>query len=236
MKRKLFEATGYFDSENGVYAEVKTEAQGRLPGFSATMDIDQFCQAVTGATIERKDKEISFSLGEIPPNLWSVKTKLSSSGQIKAMTAVFAIPGQKARFNLDTKLETFDGIIPWPKMVFIAEARSGHSSGLYTYCYIDSVLTKDTKLYHYPFGNVYMDGRVCMGGYYQKVESLMGLYDYVDAFYKMKTNNDLRSTESSKFHCSQKNALEMISKLDTFPNEYLVATGRTLKSVLPKDL
>ena len=235
MKRKLFDATGWFDSENGVYAEVSAPSRGKTPGFSATMEIDDFCSAVSGATVQRKENTVSFCLSEIPPNLWAVKTVLGTDGTIKGLTAVFAMPEGKARFKYEDRsgTEKFDGIIPWPKLVFIAQSTNGNSSGLKVFCHKDSVLTKDTKLYHYPFGNVYQDGGVCMGGYHQTVTSLMGLCDYVDAFYKMVTNADLWRTDYSNFHMSQKEALEKISKLEKFPGEYLKEIGKTLRTVLP---
>lgn len=113
--------------------------------------------------------------------------------------------------------------IPYPALVFYFEAgKDGHVTVSKCYASAEESLTPDTKLYHYPFGNVYNDKcNICWGNIALPViEELKDFEKLLTLFFGGSTNDDLwkkGNTGSS----TQRELIEKLSKMETFPSEWL---------------
>lgn len=97
-----------------------------------------------------------------------------------------------------------------------------------------TLVTGDTVLFNYPYGNVHPDsGNICWGGNtFERLTTFKGLDEYVGLFLTSQTNNDLfQSGRSVK--CNNLAALvSRMAKADSFDLELLVPTGKTVASLL----
>jgi hypothetical protein len=97
------------------------------------------------------------------------------TGLLPANARYFASNGQLSTIILETKphvrklyilREHLDVPIPGCLMqvTTVNEKSSNKSiSQTYFHCYTDPVLSRNTELYRFPFGNVFSDGRICWG-------------------------------------------------------------------------
>lgn len=78
----------------------------------------------------------------------------------------------------------------------------------------------ETKLYHYPFGNVHSNGKICWGNMnLPKVQTLEEVNVLVSMFLSSDTNDDLFST--NQVGMTQRALIEEIKVLKEFPVEKL---------------
>ena len=87
--------------------------------------------------------------------------------------------------------------------------------------------TVDSKVYWYPFGNVGDSGSICFGNISVEINGIKDCPKLFDAFINGATNNDLYDRERNKMEYGQGQLLDELSKLDTYPVEWLVEKGDT---------
>lgn len=126
--------------------------------------------------------------------------------------------------------------VPVPGLVFVIEVKKQRIIKSVVYAY-KGELTEDSPLYHYPFGNVYCNGKICWGGNSLPKCNVMKDVDKVIAlFFGSPTNDDLYSPESNfldppEYVLSQRAFLEFLKGKDEFPENILMETGNVLAEV-----
>lgn len=139
--------------------------------------------------------------------------------------AIIKVPGGKRPFKY---LET-EYFIPFPDMVFHFVAQKGRVTATETW-----FADENGVLYHYPYGNVYVNGAICWGG--NLLPSIGCLKDFeklVTLFYSASTNNDLYQNVETKIggrkvELTQRELLELVSKEETFPKKLLKPFGLSI--------
>ncbi len=127
--------------------------------------------------------------------------------------------------------------LPIPRLIFGLTylPKEQKVTGSKLFVVADEKLTSDTKLYHYPFSNVGMDGDICLGNnalpHYKRPEQLRTLPGYI---LRIPNNNDRYSPERNKMHLEYRDLLEhMKDKTSAYYYEHiLVENGRTLGQFL----
>ena len=125
--------------------------------------------------------------------------------------------------------------LPYPAMIARVEVSKGVRVNTYLAALKESVEpTKDTGLYHFPFGNVYGDMHCCYGnvqvtGIKDVTEAPIVLNKYLSA----RTNEDLWG-QAKRFEgvVSQNQMIDLLLKCKEFPVERLVSTGQTAASFM----
>ena len=82
--------------------------------------------------------------------------------------------------------------IPFPSLLFAVKVVGQRVTGTRVYAVKDKKVTKESALYHYPFGNVYNDGDICWGGNsLPNIEGVKDTFKVPQIFYSSPTNSDL---------------------------------------------
>lgn len=114
--------------------------------------------------------------------------------------------------------------VPFPELIFKFGIVSGNVT--YSVCYA----CVDNQLYHYPYGNVHMDGKICWGNI--RIPSITTLADVdilVSLFLASATNDDLFISMNG---CATQRALvAKIKHLEDFPINYLKEANVTLSTM-----
>ena len=111
-------------------------------------------------------------------------------------------------------------------MFYIKEERNRITKSL-LYAVVDKNLTDESKLYHYPYGNVYRDGRICWGSNsLPQISSLADFERVINLFFGAKTNNDLYEPpkvkhEEHEYAPSQLELISLMEREDEFPEKFL---------------
>lgn len=99
----------------------------------------------------------------------------------------------------------------------------------------DERLTLDTPLYHYPFSNVFSDGRVCTGNNALPVyKDPARLHTLASFLLRLPNNDDLFSVENNRLNAQYRDLLEQMKDKDPsfYYTDVLVEQGRTLKDFM----
>ena len=239
-KKMIANAKIMYDSEYGTYIDLDVPATKSFSGVHKSVTVESFAMALNSSIKERPRKKITFSMGKIPPNTYSLALKTTQQGAVSGIDAWFYFPGRvrEFRYTANDAGELVKGgkeyrtQIPYPNLLFHATAKdsgSSLSSGtLYVYAYKGEYLHDETRLYRYPFGNVHTDAHVCMGGYSVQVHGLTDLYMYVNQFFLMGTNHDLYSASTNCSGMKQSDFIKMLEKEKEFPNDKLADFDRPL--------
>lgn len=159
---------------------------------------------------------------------------LGSESQNGSRRAIFYLPAERRVMRYQTTETPY--VFEFPGLVFYMETRKNKVdvSAMRIFAVKEKTLAEigsDTKLYHYPFGNVYSDGRICWGSTQMPmIESFNDLKKIILTFFGSVTNDDLfhKNEKIKKEIACQRELLEFLVKEDEFPNELLVDTGKTL--------
>ena len=149
------------------------------------------------------------------------KSSFSSLSAYKAENRAFAIAGEFFR-------------LPFPALLMYVRGHKGVRQGVSIYAHDTDSPTDESQLYHYPFGNVYDDGRVCMGNIVSDGLSDLSTVDKVfDDFICGVTNEHLYGMQN-KLGLTQLELVKYIEKLDKYPTDLLVPMGMTLSGLRKK--
>ena len=120
-------------------------------------------------------------------------------------------------------------IIPFPALVFYFRTKMGKVTISRVFAAKDEKLTDNTKLYHYPFGNVYDDGKICWGGnVLPDIKRLSDFEKVVELFLGAGTNNDLYRNVGG---VTQEQLLMKLKGKKSFPNKWLVPHDLTVNKL-----
>lgn len=129
-------------------------------------------------------------------------------------------------------------MIPFPVLVFYFMVLDGRMTFSKCYAMKKGSVTEDSILYHYPFGNVYDDGKICWGkNKLPEIKRMKELETLVSLFFGSPTNNDLYNPSSilkcsEEYVLTQRGLLEHIKGLEMFPENILHCTGNKLGSLI----
>lgn len=129
-------------------------------------------------------------------------------------------------------------MIPFPKLLFIAKCSKGILKSSAVYAIKDEKVTGDSKLFHYPYGNVYDKGAICWGS--NTIHDVFHLKDMeriISLFFGSSTNDDLWKVGvnvivKDNSQILQRGLLEYLKGQEQFPEEMLVTYGLTVHDVL----
>lgn len=148
--------------------------------------------------------------------------------------AIFYLPSERRVMYYQTTENPY--LFEFPALIFYMETRKDKvdASAIRIFAVKEKSLNEigsDTKLYHYPFGNVYTEGRICWGStQLPEVQSFNDFKKIILTFFGGVTNDDLfsRTGKVCKEIACQRELLEFLVKEDKFPKQLLVDTKRTL--------
>lgn len=120
--------------------------------------------------------------------------------------------------------------IPYPELCFVMKYNAGklNESRVYAIQY-------NKTLCHYPYGNVYDDGKICWGRYqHPAVNSLKDSENAARKFYELATNNDLWSNSYVNYKVGVlSNMYDLLDGKESFPPEWLVPIpGMSIEELL----
>ena len=124
--------------------------------------------------------------------------------------------------------------VPFPALLFYFQGKRGYASTGKVYSLKgDAVPTASSKLYHYPLGNVNLDGHICFGNITLPKVDISNADMLVEEFFLGKTNNDyFKPGEKVSVRYSQEKLVELLSKKEVFPERWLNPTGTDLSTLL----
>lgn len=134
------------------------------------------------------------------------------------------LPAKKRMINFFSNIDT----IPFPSLLFVFEVEDGSSISNKVFAMTASSYSPKAKRFHYPFGNVYNDGKICFGNnVLPKIETAADTGKIVAAFMGSETNNDLWGYSSVSKLCidevkTQNGLISSLKSKETFPAEYLI--------------
>ncbi len=167
--------------------------------------------------------------GERVPRIGQLPHGFFNGGSLDGVQeAIIRIPKGKRPIHYMGK----EFIIPFPDVVFHFVTEQGKPK-------TTKVWFADDKgvLYHYPFGNVYDDGRICWGAnVLPHIADLKEMERLVSIFFDATTNNDLYKSpcvtlDGKEVQLNQRDYIEYVSRLDAFPIEWLREAGLTIEEL-----
>lgn len=142
-----------------------------------------------------------------------------------ARTIGVVVPAGKYTYNY--RGELFE--IPFPQMLFVFSLREGKLQKCQVFALQKGQVTKQSKLYRFPFGNVGINGAVCFGE--NILPTFNGLQE-LETFFRfvlaMEHNDDYFISPDDKV---QRELVEKLSKENEFDNSLLIECG-TVESLL----
>lgn len=194
--------------------------------FKKIISMDDFTKMILTATDDAEDSRIS-RLGTLPQGF------IDGGMELGNMEAIMYVPPRKEIVN-------FFGttyVVPFPALIFHFFVSNGKlTKSLVFATKVNSMeqLGNETPLFHYPFGNVYNDGKICWGNSVLPViNSLKQMDEYVSLFFSSGTNNDLFHSIETKskgkpVKLDQRSLLELLQGKKSFPKTFLKSATRTL--------
>ena len=110
--------------------------------------------------------------------------------------------------------------VPFPELLFSSTVVNGNQVDSRMFVINSNKLSAETKLYHYPFGNVYGDGHICWGNnVINGIKKMSDVDRIVVNFFGSETNDDL--FVPSHGIRTQRELLKKIEEEVVFPEKYL---------------
>lgn len=125
--------------------------------------------------------------------------------------------------------------IPFPTLVMHFKVSGGKLRKSSVFAVLDKEVGENTLLYHYPFANVYEDGRICWGdnALPNGMQCIKDLEKLLVLFLNAPNNTDLWRREYLNMKYTViREALEELKDRVNFPNELLCPMGMTVGSLL----
>lgn len=181
--------------------------------------IDQFIGILQSSSDSCKFRRI----GKYPEGL----IDFAIGEQPGTFKAVFLVPES-------VRILSFFGdelLVPFPETVFFMTSVNGRI--------VDSKVhaKHGENLCHYPFGNVYDDGKICWGQ--NKLPNILHLEDMKKVpalFFGGDTNNDLyrpgKNVIKKKEFTMQRGLVNALLPLEVFPKDWLVSCHKTMSSMV----
>ena len=159
---------------------------------------------------------------------------MASKSQNESKRAIFYLPAARRVMYYETTENPY--VFEFPSLIFYMETKKTKvdTSSMRIFAVKEKTLEEigsDTVLYHYPFGNVYSEGKICWGGTSMpEIEMMSDFKKIILTFFGSVTNDDLfkHTKRVKKDIVCQRELFEFLVQADCFPNEILVSTKRTL--------
>lgn len=133
--------------------------------------------------------------------------------------------------------ETRTYLVPMPEILLCADIVKGRLKEAYVFALLRNPEQSDgqAELVHYPYANVYENGRICFGQNYFEALTLSNSFEICKRFFCGINNNDLYKArkigEIEK--CSLEELLEMVDGTGEMPNGLLAPyRGKTVDAYL----
>lgn len=169
-------------------------------------------------------------IGLFPPGTLSVH----ETNDERTFNILLHVPAKKRMiFFYDSRTNQLTSQnVALPNLVFFIRVVNGVAGGS-LFATDTAHIKADTKLYLYPLGNVFGDGKVCMGSIVvENVACFTDAMRFVEAFFASETNNDLYTQSRTTLHMSsQQSLLNFLSEQETFSNSWLVETSMTISDL-----
>lgn len=182
--------------------------------------------------LQKSVSNIGFRIGKLPSGFYD--GFLDSDGL--GFKCIIVIPkGVKPLIYYDAIYN-----IPFPTMVWNFTVRCNELKKSQVFVAKTDDIKDNTKLFKYPFGNVYDDGRICWGGNLNKeIRTIREVEKVISTFFGSSTNDDLWKVgtkislpTSNDSRCLQRGLIESLVGEEIFPNEILVPTEYNVGKLL----
>ena len=150
------------------------------------------------------------------------KARIATDGRPDSFEAVMVYPAQKRGFSFMGNLF----FIPFPTLVMKVTYVKGVRKEVVIFALDTDEPTSESKLFHYPYGNVRESGSICFGNITLKVKDIADAPKVFDDFLCGKTNNDLYHTQNTRGF-SQGELVSYVENLEVYPKELLLKNGKT---------
>ena len=144
------------------------------------------------------------------------KAQISSKGESDGYRVILYVKEQMQPFSYAGAIMR----LPFPAQVFYLEVKGGAVKNKKVYAVKDEIICPDTELFYYPFGNVYDDGRICMGNILTELPTINDSVKFIEAFINGRTNSDLARMKNTMGY-SQTELIGKIKGKENYPKEYL---------------
>jgi|GEM_PF-2160135 hypothetical protein len=119
--------------------------------------------------------------------------------------------------------------VGYPATIYRFSVRNDFISRISVWAIKDKVIRPDIPVYHYPFYNVFDDGKVCIGANRIEIEAPWQLHKVPDILRRMPSNPGTRLSNDSGL---EGDSLFRAIENKPFPVEWLKPTNKTLKMIL----
>lgn len=209
----------YFVDDNGL-------------GTEKSMLLLDYINMLKGCTTQRVSKDW-YQLGSLPKGYYN---GYYSNENEKFVSIV--VEKSKNLLSLALAGKTKNYHICFPKLLFVITANINSSSSLYCYALKDEIVTDESLLYAYPYGNVNFEtGSVCMGGNNCKISTFKDFELRIEQFFSLSTANHYYTPGQNTSWLVELNVLaEKLKTYDAFPDEILIPNpkGFRVKDVVHK--
>ena len=155
------------------------------------------------------------------------KAQVSSKGEMDGYRVLLYVKEQKFPFSYAGNIMR----LPFPSLMFYLEVKGGVIRERKVFAVKDEFICPNSELYFYPFGNVYEDGRICMGNINVSLPTMQDSEKFVDAFIEGRTNSDLARMKNSMGY-TQTELIEKVREKEVYPKEYLYPFGKKVKDIM----
>ncbi|WP_195972529.1 hypothetical protein [Clostridium thermobutyricum] len=121
--------------------------------------------------------------------------------QISQNAYIYVLKQEKKKYPFSVYSQ-FYGFCGMPQTIFAIEIINNSFSNMYVTVCTDKLIKSNSKLYKYPFTNVYANGRVCTGANSIKGKFIDGesTFKIIDYFYSMPNTLENYSTANNSKH------------------------------------
>lgn len=214
------------DIANVVRVQVE-DTKGQVT--NTVVSFEDYVECLTASSLDLDEMVL---LGRLP---WGYYNGAVHRNRMDTFRVVIIVPAERRMFNyIDEVYEN----IPYPSLAFEFRAVKGNITHSKCYALADEYPTDDSILYHYPFGNVYDDARICWGSnHLKRVASMKDVDQFIPLFFGSQTNNDLFgrgsfSLDAPEYVSSQRALLETLKDMEKFPVDILAKAGPRLGNLL----
>lgn len=206
-----FSSQAVTDSLGQTFMKVSvTDEHGMLT--EKTLAMDDYISLLTGSTFQKMSKMLR--IGTLPEHYYDGSLSANDDG----FRVILHYPACKRAISFGGK----HWFVPFPNLIFFFQVKNGAVTQKYCFAVPTADITSETPLFRYPFGNVGSDGGICFGNISLKIGSIQHIEEACNAFFESVTNNDYYTEIAGM---KQEKLLKKLSKLDVYPNEWLLGTS-----------
>lgn len=213
------EAKSFIDEDGNLFFDVGY--QDGPERIEKRVSVNTFLALLDG-NLREEEKYVVFP--KLASNVYVAKISSSDKSSFDCLTVYKA---EKRAFSIAGELLR----IPFPALLMHTRIRKGARNEIHIFALDTDEPTDISRVYEYPFANVYEDGAVCMGNIVSEmVNSIKDVDCIFDDFICGITNDHLYHMQN-KLGLTQLELVKHIEKMDVYPTELLLETGKTMESL-----